>query len=115
MTQLPAECRTLHVAFAGHQDLFLPTYAASARPQSAFVRLDLRHDIDLASALGAIGCTFYLHTSLCSTEQGGDACARIESQLELVPVTGASFPAVPRDRFVGDPIESVIYRAVALR
>ncbi len=115
MTQLPAECRTLHVAFAGHQDLFLPTYAASARPQSAFVRLDLRHDIDLASALGAIGCTFYLHTSLCSTEQGSDACARIESQLELVPVTGASFPAVPRDRFVGDPIESVIYRAVALR
>src|SRR5947199_357058 len=76
---------------------------------------ELRHDIDLASALGAIGCTFYLHTSLCSTEQGSDACARIESQLELVPVTGASFPAVPRDRFVGDPIESVIYRAVALR
>src|SRR5262249_45263266 len=110
MTRLPAECRTVHVAFAGHQDVVLPTYAASARPQAAFVRLDLRHDVDLASALGAIGCTFYLHTSLCGTAQGGDACARAESRLELVPVTRASFPAVPRDRFDGAPIESVIYR-----
>src|SRR5205823_6022970 len=98
-----------------HQDLFLPTYAASTRPQSAFVRLDLRHDIDLRSALGAIGCTFYLHTALCSTEQGSDACARIESQLELVQVTRASFPDVTRDRFLVDPCESGIYQVVALR
>src|SRR5262249_20715911 len=91
MTQLPLECRPLSAAVDGHQNLRLPTYAALPRPPSAFVRLDLRHDVDLASALGALGCTFYLHTSLCSTEQGGDACARIESRLELVPVTRASF------------------------
>jgi hypothetical protein len=115
MTQLPPQCRTVHIAFAGYQDLFLPTYAAAPRPPSMFVRLDLRRDVDLETALGEVRCTYYFHTSLCSTEQGRDACARIEAQLALVPAARNSFPAVPRDRFVISPVESVIYRVTSLR
>ena len=118
LSTLPAGCRTLNVAFAGHHNLFLPTYAASARPQASFVRVDARHPVDLSQTLGAVRCTYYVRTSLCSTDEGRAACEEVERELELEPVARASFPAVADNLYSGfdtNPIETVVSRVVALR
>jgi hypothetical protein len=65
-----------------------------------------------------VRCTYYVRTSLCSTDEGRAACEEVERELELEPVTRASFPAVADNLYSGfdtDPIETVVSRVVALR
>jgi hypothetical protein len=115
LSALPAECRTIHVAFAGRRNLFLPTYVASPRPQSAFVLIDSNHPTDVRQAIGPRRCTYYVHTSLCSTGDGRPVCAEVERSLDLEPVARASFPAIAdngRTDYDTDPVETVISRVV---
>ncbi len=114
---LPPDCRSVHVAFAGHNELFLPTFAASQRPRSAFLRIDARHPVDLEPMRLTARCTYYLHTSLCSTGEGRRACDEVERSLELEPVARASFPAVADSIWSDlgtDPVETVVSRVVAV-
>ncbi len=113
LTTLPPECRTTHVAFAARHNLLLPTYVASARANRMFVRIDARQPVNVAQALGAPGCAFYLRTSLCSTTGGRAACDDVERQLDLEPIVRTSFPAVPdstETTFDRDSIDIVISR-----
>jgi len=115
LSALPAECRTIHVAFAGRRNLFLPTYVASPRPQSAFVLIDSNHPTDVRQAIGPRRCTYYVHTSLCSTGDGRPVCAEVERSLDLEPVARASYPAIAdngRTDYDTDPVETVISRVV---
>lgn len=100
---LPADCRTVHVGFVSGDDLLLPTYAAPAPEPRRFVRLDARAALDAPTALGAVGCTFYVRTSLCATAAGGAACAEAERQLRLdpEPVFARAVPALPAERYPG--------------
>ncbi len=62
-------------------------------------------------------CTYYLHTSLCSTGEGRPACEQVERSLVLEPVARASFPAVADNTWSDlqtDPVEVVVSRVVAV-
>ncbi len=117
LSTLPPDCRTVHVAFAGHHELLLPTYAASPRPPSAFLRIDARQAVDLEPLRLTTRCTYYLHTSLCATGDGRPACDEVERTLELAPVARASFPAVADSSWSDlgtDPVEVAVSRVVAV-
>jgi len=64
----------------------------------------------------ATRCTYYLHTSLCSTGEGRRACDEVERSLALEPVARASFTAVADSTWSDlgtDPVETVVSRVVA--
>jgi hypothetical protein len=118
LSSLPEGCRTLNVTFAGAHRLFMPTYVASSRPQASFLRVDTRHPVDLGQMIGAPRCTFYVHTSLCSTGEGRAACDAVERDLALEPVARTSLPAVADSDFAdlrSDPVEIVVSKVVAVR
>jgi hypothetical protein len=61
---------------------------------------------------------YYVRTSLCSSAEGRPACEAIESRMELVPVSRASFPARPSSPLLAydsDPVETVIARVESVR
>src|SRR6185312_5941993 len=93
---LPPTCRVTYVALAARRNLFLPTYVTNPPlPVDRAIRIDGREPVDARMILGEPRCTFYVHTSLCSTPEGRPVCADVERQLTLEPVERASFPAVP--------------------
>jgi hypothetical protein len=98
---LPADCRVVHVAFVPGDDLLLPTYAAPHPEPRRFLRLDARGTLDVPRALGEVGCSYYVHTSLCATPAGAEACAAAQRQLvlESAPVFERWLPALPRGRY----------------
>jgi hypothetical protein len=112
---LPADCRLTWVAFAGERNLFLPAFLGARAPGLA-QPLDMRHPPDLSALAGA--CTYYLHGSLCSSDDGRAACAAVEERLRLDEVARARFPArpssdgLPYDR---DPVETALYRVAGIR
>lgn len=115
LARLPVDCRVLYVASVGHDNLFLPLYAASPRPRSAFIALREGDPSPLEQALRDPGCAFYIHTSLCSLEGRTSTCEAIERGLSLTPVERASFPALPssdRIRYEGETVDIVISRIV---
>jgi hypothetical protein len=117
--RLPPSCRVAYVAFAGHRNLFLPTYVASPPlPPEALLRLDGREPIDARLVLGEPRCTLYVRSSLCSSEEGRPVCDALERQLVLEPVERVTFPAVPSNGWLPydrDPVEVEVARVVALR
>jgi hypothetical protein len=116
LAALPPSCRVAYVAFADIRNLFLPTYVVSPPlAPSSIARLDGRAPIDAREAIGSLGCTYYVHSSLCSSRQGRPVCDDVERQLVLEPVARASFNALPSndglpyDRPV---VESAVSRVV---
>jgi hypothetical protein len=110
LQQFPSGCRVIHVVAAGKRALTLPTYV---RPGTPAVPMDLRQPRTIEAALSPAACVYYVHSSLCSTADGGPECAAIERRLTLVPVARASFAGTrERETFShdGDPVETTISR-----
>jgi len=100
LEQVPAECRVVHLAFAGRRVLLLPTYVGVARPA---VAMDRRRPASVEAALSPAACRYYVHSSLCSTLEGRPECDALERRLTLVPIARASFADVrTRETFVHD-------------
>lgn len=105
---MPPECAVAYLPSAGKRVVRLPTFASPVRAV-----IDPRRSGDVAAAVGRSDCVSYVHTSLCSTAEGGPACEAIERRLALAPMARASFP-VPRARetfgYDGDVVEIWIAR-----
>ena len=116
LRELPSSCRLAYVALAGRRNLFLPTYLAS--PTLTIARLNGREPIDAPLTLGSPRCTYYVHTSLCTSAEGRPVCDSLERQLVLEPVARASFSASPSSDslpYDQEAVESTVSRVVGLR
>jgi len=77
LAAIPRGCRVDHVARVDKRELFLPTYGPRVAP-------------------GA--CTYYVHSSLCSSREGAPACGAAEQRLVFGATDRATFPARPSSR-----------------
>ena len=108
LRSLPAKCRIASIVHAGRTVLYLPEYAAPtwSPGRSPFVEItlpsvaqaapyvEITPPADVARVAAAEQCTYYVHTSLCSTSDGRAACAAFESSLRLQWIAGIELPPV---------------------
>jgi hypothetical protein len=118
LRELPRGCSVAHLSREAYAVLYLPVYPREGEPSAPVFRVEPRHFPALPSVLGSPRCLFYVRGSICAREEVGDACDRLESQLDLVPVLRASFTPGPPDaanRYRAGPIETMIARVAAVR
>jgi hypothetical protein len=118
LAAIPPECLVLYVGQMGKRNMMLPIFGAPARPAHKSLRLDGNEPGDLADRLRGSTCAYYVRTSLCSSNDARVACDRVESLLDLEPVSSRVFPAVPSNQGMSydrPQIESTIYRVTSVR
>ncbi|MDB4931828.1 MAG: uncharacterized protein JWM10_4312, partial [Myxococcaceae bacterium] len=112
---VPAGCRLTWVAFAGpRRTVFLPTWAH----RGASAPLDARGPVNVRASLEPLGCTWYLRTTACDTDDGGPACAAVERDLVLAPVAATRFAAKLSHGALPYPratVRAALFRVTALR
>jgi hypothetical protein len=110
LRSLDPGCRVAFVEARGRAVFFPPLFD----PERL---LRLRDDDSaLQGKLAGQACAYYLHSSLCETEEGRPACDRFESELALEPRSRAHFRAKPSyedQRYERATIEDVLYRVVS--
>jgi hypothetical protein len=115
--KLPPDCGTLHIELAGQRTLLLPTYLSRNGDPRRFHPLEA-HDPPTRDELAdaASRCTYYLHTSLCTSREGEEPCAALERRLVLEPIARATFPAVLSHMpYSAATVESTISRVIGVR
>lgn len=129
-TLLPADVQ--EAQFAMRWRLLLPGganvfYLERAQDQLFIVPLYRELDVrvvpltvenDVARRASIVGPTdYYYRSSVCSTHQAREFCARIEAEWELEPVAVAELPAIPsfpKQPYAEDPVRVGLYRVRAL-
>jgi hypothetical protein len=102
---LPRNALVSWYGHAGQRMLDMPLYRGAEMPRS----MRLEESASPAVARGA----YYVHTSLCATDEGRATCEAFEGSHRLVPVERSTLPAIgslPYLPFAEGTLEVVLYR-----
>ena len=96
LQQKPAQCTVLYVGRADRRVISLPLYVGGNPRLALNSGLEVRTDAEIEQVRElSEPCLWYIRTSLCSSREGRDRCARVEQALQLRRLDGRVFPAVP--------------------
>lgn len=115
LRDLPPGCTLAAVSRAGRRMWEIPSYLL---PRQRADAVGARRSVQEASDLDAVGadeCVIYVHSSLCSSEEGRGLCDAVEQRARLERLAGRTFAAAPS--YTGLPydraeVEVAVFRVV---